>query len=219
MDVNITSSAHNLHHLRREYISNTLDESQLPRSPFALFSRWFKDIEKSDILDPSAASLSTVTAENMPSSRIILVKEFGPKGFVFYTNYDSNKGKDLAQNPNACLLFYWDTHHKQVRIHGTIQKVSPEQSNAYFKSRPKESQIAAIISSQSHVIPSRKPLTEAYLELEKSKEPLECPKNWGGYCLAPTLFEFWQGREYRLHDRIRYTQISKNHWTTERLAP
>ena len=218
MAENIISNAQNLHEIRREYVSDQLNNQDIPDNPLQLFDTWFQLIKESDILDPSAATLSTVSPSNKPTSRIILVKEVSENGYVFYTNYDSQKAKDLELNPNASLLFYWDSSHKQVRIEGQISKVPRAQSEAYFNSRPIESQRAGILSPQSQTITSREELLEDYQKLE-NQDTLSCPDNWGGYILKPERYEFWQGREFRLHDRITYTRTQKGNWKIERLAP
>ena len=171
-------------------------------------------------------TLATSTADGRPSARIVLLKEAGPNGFVFYTNYESRKGRELAANPNVALTFYWAELERQVRIEGTATKTSPEQSEAYFRVRPRKSRLGAIASNQSQILASRKIIEAAMAELESrygENDDIARPEHWGGYLVRPDVIEFWQGRRSRLHDRIRYTRqalpADPNGWRIERLAP
>lgn len=210
----------NLGSLRREYISHELDEKKIATDPFDQFFTWLSEAIDSKETDATAMVLSTVNEQNRPSSRIVLLKHFDNRGFDFFTNYNGKKSKHLEKNPYASLLFYWDTLERQVRIEGRIEKISNEESDAYFASRPEQSKIAAWASPQSTVIPNRKTLKDWYEEMEdimRTKE-VKRPPHWGGFRLVPDLFEFWQGRESRLHDRIEYVLNSQD-WKIRRLAP
>lgn len=207
----------NLHELRKNYEKHHLNESEINKNPFAQFAAWFSDAQSSNILEPNAMTLATATSDGKPSARIVLLKEVIKEGFVFYTNYLSRKGKEMAANPNAALLFFWDALERQVRIEGKIQKVAEEKSDEYFHSRPLESRIGAIVSAQSQVVESRKVLEELF-EQKKKERNLDRPKHWGGYVLMPHYFEFWQGRPNRIHDRIAYTK-NENGWLIHRLSP
>ncbi|XP_078447819.1 pyridoxin (pyrodoxamine) 5'-phosphate oxidase [Wolffia australiana] len=211
--------------MRQNYISPEFLEDQVVPDPMEQFSKWFNDAVAAQVREPNAMALSTVSKEGKPSSRIVLLKGFDANGFVLYTNYESRKGRELSENSNASLLFYWDPLNRQVRIEGKIQKVSTEESEAYFHSRPRGSQIGAIASRQSTVIAGRHVLGQAFSELqEKYPEGSVIPKPeyWGGYWLSPTRFEFWQGQPSRLHDRLQYSlseEEGKKLWQLERLAP
>jgi len=206
-----------LHELRKNYTKNHLSESDVKDNPTQQFIAWFEEAQKSSIREPNAMTLATATANGKPSARIVLLKEVDEKGFVFFTNYLSRKGSEITANPQAALLFFWDTLERQVRIEGTLEKIAESESENYFNSRPLESRIGAIISKQSCIVKSRE---ELELEFEKTKESSEIkrPKNWGGYILSPNYFEFWQGGENRIHDRIIYTKHQEN-WLIQRLAP
>lgn len=209
-----------IYSLRKDYETRSLDEETAKRNPFEQFELWLAEAiaEVSD--DPNAMTITTATREAKPSSRIVLLRGFDRKGFVFYTNYDSQKGSEIAENPQASILFFWAKLERQVRIDGFISKVSRRQSEEYFATRPRESQIGAWASLQSSVLSSRRELEEKIAALEKQFEGREvsCPENWGGYVLKPEAFEFWQGRKSRLHDRLRYTK-AKRGWKIERLSP
>lgn len=212
-----------IHHLRDDYAKDTLDMADVDASPFVQFAAWFQDAQNSDVREPNAMTLSTIAANGRPKGRIVLLKQMDEAGgFVFYTNYGSSKGRDLAANPAAALTFFWDALQRQVRIEGVVSKISRAESEAYFKTRPKGSQIGATASPQSTVMPSRKVLEDSFRHIEEMYagiEPLPCPDNWGGYRLVPDAIEFWQGRRSRLHDRIQYTLAPDGTWTRERLAP
>jgi pyridoxamine 5'-phosphate oxidase len=206
----------NLHDQRTSYNKSELSESIIQQDPFDQFMLWFKDVQATSIREANAMVLATATADGRPSARIVLLKEVNEQGFIFYTNYDSRKGKEIAENPQAQILFFWDDLERQIRIEGRLERVSAEVSDTYFYSRPIESQYGAIVSQQSVVIPSREYLEEKRKAL-KNTTPKR-PENWGGYILVPEYFEFWQGRPSRLHDRISY--ISENGaWKIERLSP
>lgn len=211
-----------LQNLRQNYTKHEFSETESLASPFKQFEAWFSEASKSGLIEPNAMSVSTATPEGKPSSRMVLLKGFSETdGFVFYTNYLSRKGSELAANPQASLLFWWPTLERQVRIEGIIGKTPEAVSDAYFKSRPTGSQLGAVASPQSKVIASREELEEHYKALEKEFPygDITRPENWGGYMLVPNYFEFWQGRASRLHDRIIYTQQSNGSWERSRLAP
>lgn len=203
---------------RNEYDKFDLPDDQLTKNPLDLFNNWLDEAIRLKAPEPTAMSLSTVNAQGMPSSRIVLLKGFDEKGVHFYTNYDSHKGQDLAQNPKACLLFFWPTLQRQIRIEGAVIKMSTEQSITYFNSRPLASRISSIASPQSQ------PISRVELErlsdvlAEKYGDHPPCPDFWGGYYLQPERIEFWQGRTCRLHDRYLY-QKQDNNWHIQRLAP
>ena len=201
-------------------ISKELSEDQLLSDPFMQFNIWFDEAKQFETFEPMAAILSTVGKENHPSSRTVLIKDVNETGFLFYTNYGSKKAKDLATNSNASLLFLWKELQRQVRIEGTTEKVGHEESEEYFHTRPRESQIGAWASAQSSVIPDRKSLDDRFEEYRKKfgENEIPLPDFWGGYVLIPNYFEFWQGRPNRLHDRICY-EFGNKDWKIFRLAP
>jgi pyridoxamine 5'-phosphate oxidase len=206
--------------IRRTYDSKPLREESMLENPLDQFAFWLDEVMETPILDPLAATLATVSSDGTPAARIILVKEVDTDGFIFYTNYGSQKADSLLENPKACLNFFWDIIHRQVRITGTIKKISREHSEKYFHSRPYESQIAAYISPQSKTVTTRTVLEEnfhkAHHHFQGKTVPI--PELWGGYKLIPTQFEFWQGLPSRLHDRIVY-DLSETKWTKKRIAP
>jgi pyridoxamine 5'-phosphate oxidase len=208
----------NLHNMRENYDSGTLDIHGVYPSAMQQFAFWFEAAGKAGIDEPNAMVLSTVDANNKPTSRVVLLKEFDASGFIFFTNYNSQKGKDLAHNPNACLNFWWSKLERQVRISGTIEKIAEKESDEYFYSRPIGSQAGAIISPQSSVIESRAWLEQRLIEVQLKGE-LKRPEHWGGYKLTATVVEFWQGRSNRLHDRLLYTKNENEQWEIQRLAP
>ena len=197
-----------------------LTENIVDKDPFTQFSLWFNELLKSNVIEPNAMILATASAEGVPSARTVLLKKFDETGFVFFTNYESHKAKDLAANPNAEILFMWLELERQVRIRGKVEKVSSDESEEYFHSRPTNSQIGAWASNQSSVIPGREFLEEKFKETaEKYKDgKIPLPSFWGGFRLIPDEFEFWQGRESRLHDRISYRRKG-NAWKIVRLSP
>lgn len=207
--------------LRRNYALQTLSEADVLHDPISQFAVWFEEALNSQLMEPNAMTLATADREGRPSARIVLLKGFDKQGFLFFTNYESRKGQELAENPQAALLFAWLELERQIRIEGAVEKVTPEESKIYFQSRPKGSQIGAWASPQSHVIEGREILERRVAELRveyEHEEKLPPPPFWGGYRLKPNRIEFWQGRESRLHDRICYTREKEN-WKIERLAP
>jgi pyridoxamine 5'-phosphate oxidase len=206
--------------LRREWSSRKLDESNVNSNPIGQFSEWMQEAIDADLLDVNAMTLATADKNGVPSARIVLLKSIDKKGLVFFTNYESNKAKDLAENPNASVVFFWKELERQVRVKGIVEKISKKESEEYFKSRPYESQISAWVSNQSSEVKNRKVLEEKFAELIKKypakKVPL--PDFWGGYRIIPDRFEFWQGRPNRLHDRIAYIK-EKGKWKIVRLSP
>jgi pyridoxamine 5'-phosphate oxidase len=210
----------NLAGLRQEYAASALNEKAMHAHPFEQFSNWFDLAAESGIAEPNAMTLATVDSHGMPHARVVLLKALDETGFVFYTNYHSEKAKQLAQNPQASILFFWIELQRQVRISGTVKKVTASESDEYFNIRPRASQLGALASPQSQVIPGREHLEQRFSLLEKqySEKPITRPKNWGGYRLTPIRIEFWQGRANRLHDRLVYEK-SGTHWVKKRLAP
>jgi pyridoxamine 5'-phosphate oxidase len=206
--------------LRHDFSRQTLDEKDVHQNPVTQFSKWFQEAMDAKANEPNAMVLSTVSTEGKPSSRIILLRNFDDNGFVFYTNYDSRKGEEIAKNPNAALLFFWPELERQVRIEGVLQKQTSEESDLYFNSRPRSSKLGAWTSAQSKVVANRKVLDEEFEKFARKypKENVPRPEHWGGYILKPLSIEFWQGRPSRLHDRLLYT-AGKENWKIERLAP
>lgn len=208
-----------LSNYRDKYLKGELIEKNLPKDPFDLFNNWFDDLEKyGNERENNAMSLSTVNEKNVPTTRVVLLKQFSKNGFIFYTNYNSRKGKHINNNPNVCISFYWPSMERQVIINGKVNEISKSESDKYFNSRPRSSQLGAIISNQSEIIPSRKFLEDKLSEFDSNNNNLIRPSNWGGYIIKPELFEFWQGRDSRLHDRIIFSK-SKTNWTQKRLSP
>ena len=206
--------------MRQDYTIGELLESSAPTEPWELFSSWFEIARKTKILEPNAMILSTVMQDGQPTSRVVLLKDFDQNGLVFFTNYLSQKGEQLAHNPRASILFWWEPLQRQIRVEGEVVKIDEEDSDAYFQSRPYGSRLGAWISEQSQTIVDRIALEKRQIEFEKKFEDGNVPRpdHWGGYRLAPNKFEFWQGRSNRLHDRLLY-QMKQDSWTRVRLAP
>ncbi len=196
-------------------------ESDVEKSPIAQFDIWFKAACETDIIHPNAFALSTSTKEGIPSSRMLLLKDFDEEGFVFYSNCESKKGGELTENNHSAICFWWGKLERQVRIQGTVTRVADQEADEYFHTRPRGSQIGAWASAQSTVIPDRKVLDLKYSEIEEKYKDMEIPRPpyWIGYRLSPLSIEFWQGRLNRLHDRLRYTKSGDGDWVIERLAP
>jgi pyridoxamine 5'-phosphate oxidase len=207
--------------IRKDYKLKTLLEKEVDANAIRQFDNWWKEALHSEIDEVNAATLATASADGIPSARIVLLKGYDEHGFVFFTNYESFKGMQLAENPRACLVFFWKELERQVRITGLVEKVPAEESDAYFNSRPEGSRIGAWVSPQSQVIENREWLEEREQKYSKdfASQPLTRPAHWGGYRVKPISIEFWQGRSNRLHDRIQYTLQGDNRWIIERLAP
>ena len=207
--------------IRKDYKQHSLNEADVAADPFTQFQQWWDQAIASEIDEVNAMTLATASNDGIPSARIVLLKGFSSKGFTFFTNYNSYKGKQLDENPKACLVFFWKELERQVRITGLIEKVSAAESDEYFNSRPQNSRIGAIASPQSEVIKDRSWLEERENELKQKFEqlPIQRPAHWGGYRVVPINFEFWQGRPGRLHDRIFYELQQDGGWTIQRLAP
>lgn len=211
-----------LSNYRKSYEKSQLIEQNLPEDPVVLFQAWFSEAEASAAADEvNAMTVSTIGTDGFPKSRILLLKRFGNDGFIFYTNYNSEKGRAIANNPNVCLSFFWPGLERQVIIKGIAEKTLEEVSDTYFESRPRGSRLGAAASPQSEVIPSREFIEERLSTLEKAFRDGQVtrPPHWGGYLVKPVEVEFWQGRANRLHDRIRYKLEGKSAWKFERLAP
>lgn len=210
-----------LGHLRVNYNKFELNEEDLNKDPFALFKEWFDIAHQDDeILEPNAMTLATVGNDLQPKIRIVLLKEYSKSGFTFFSNYNSSKGSDINQNPKASLLFFWESLHRQIRINGLVEKISRKETEDYFNSRPYESRLGAIASTQSEVLENRESLQKRFEDLRSMyPEDPPCPEHWGGYILIPNYFEFWQGRESRLHDRITYSIDNGGNWNIKRLYP
>jgi pyridoxamine 5'-phosphate oxidase len=204
---------------RKDYSVNFINFSELPENPYELFNNWYNSACNSSKIDEAyAMNLSTIGNDGFPRTRIVLLREFNQNGFIFYTNYNSEKGKSIAENPNVCLSFFWDKLEQQIIIKGTAEKISPEKSDDYFYKRPEGSQIGAIVSPQSSVIGFEEDLDEKAKSLKEELKEIKRPENWGGYIVKPVEFEFWQGRPSRLHHRLRY-RLRNGIWLKERLAP
>jgi pyridoxamine 5'-phosphate oxidase len=206
--------------LRGMYARESLDEKSVAGDPIAQFSRWFREALDTGCAEPTAMALATADVDGRPAARIVLLKGFDERGFTFYSNYESRKGHELAQNPRAALLFHWVALERQVRVEGSVDKVSSEESDAYYASRPLGSRVGAWASPQSSVLTDREELEATLADFaEKYGDNPPRPPHWGGYRLAPDLLEFWQGRPSRLHDRVRYRRNDRGQWTIDRLAP
>lgn len=207
--------------IREEYKKSALRRSDMLADPIAQFDIWFDDAVKHNSYMANAMTLATASADGRPCARTVLLKDFDAHGFVFFTNYLSRKGRELEENPQCTLLFWWADLERQVRIEGTAEKVSADESRAYFESRPRGAQLSAAVSPQSEIVEHRHVLENRVAAFEKSfaKKNVPRPEHWGGYRVAPNLIEFWQGRENRLHDRICYQKCSEKEWVLRRLAP
>ena len=207
---------------RKSYEKSELIEGNVSDNPMQLFQTWFYETEQSDSVDePNAMTVSTMGLDGYPKSRVVLLKKYTYEGFIFYTNYNSEKGKAIAKNPQVCISFFWPGLERQIIIKGNAEKIAENLSDGYFESRPDGSKLGAIVSDQSSVIASREVLEEKLklLEREYREKEIQRPKNWGGYIVKPISIEFWQGRPNRLHDRIRYSLQKNFDWKIERLAP
>ena len=207
--------------LRQNYRLELLIKQNIPENPLTLFQQWFDDALTADFVEPSAMNLATVNHDGDVSSRMVLLKAFDDQGFVFFTNYNSQKAQDINDTKQAALNIWWDKLYRQVRITGRVEKVTRGESIEYFRSRPLGSQLGAIASQQSQVIENYAVLENEFKRLEQKfiNQEIPCPDHWGGYRVIPELIEFWQGRPNRLHDRFRYTLFSENGWKIERLSP
>ncbi len=207
--------------IRKEYMMQTLLEADLESDPILQFTKWWNDAVKSEIDEINAMTLATSSLTGLPAARIVLLKDYSEEGFVFFSNYESHKGKELRENPKACLVFFWAALERQVRITGSVEKISAADSDKYFSSRPRGSQVGAWASPQSHSIASREIIEErsAQYQQQFGDTVIPRPAFWGGYIVKPTVIEFWQGRPNRLHDRLQYTLEEKGGWRMERLAP
>ncbi|WP_127136999.1 pyridoxamine 5'-phosphate oxidase [Flagellimonas oceanensis] len=207
---------------RKSYEKSELTEASVKENPMEQFQKWFHEVEASDGVDePNAMTVSTLGLDGFPKSRVVLMKKFTFEGFIFYTNYQSEKGKAIEANPSVCLSFFWPNMERQVIIKGTAEKIAENLSDGYFESRPHGSQLGAVVSEQSEVVPSREHLEVKLKELEQKYEGKEVPRpeHWGGYLVRPVSIEFWQGRPNRLHDRLRFSLQEDYDWKIERLAP
>ncbi|BAU07494.1 pyridoxamine 5'-phosphate oxidase [Fischerella thermalis CCMEE 5330] len=211
----------NLADLRKDYTLQDLNETDVAPNPFIQFQKWFDEALTAQLLEPNAMTVATATTDGKPSARMVLLKDFDERGFVFFTNYNSHKGQELAENPQAALVFWWAELERQVRICGHVEKVSENDSDKYFQSRPFNSRLGAWASNQSEVIESRIILEQRLQELKAKYENQDVPRppHWGGLRVIPTEIEFWQGRSSRLHDRILYTRLDDGDWKIQRLSP
>jgi len=206
---------------RNDYDSEAINEKDLSDNPISQFEKWFNEALEKNVTEPNAMHLSTATPDGKPSGRFVLLKGFDERGFVFFTSYDSRKGRELKSNSYAALTFLWLDLFRQVRVEGTVLQISAEESDNYFQSRPRDSQVGAVASSQSSILNSREELEKKVKEIEEkfNGKPIPRPANWGGFRLSPVRIEFWQGKANRLHDRIVYQLEEDSSWTTSRLSP
>lgn len=211
----------NIADIRKDYQLQTLVETDIATNPIEQFNKWWDEAVNSELDEVNAMTLATASASGMPSARIVLLKSFSAEGFIFFTNYNSHKGKELEENPFACLVFFWKELERQIRITGSIEKVDGAESDEYFNSRPVGSRIGAWASPQSSVIPSRETIESNLVKYQQKFAGGEItrPPHWGGFIVKPTIIEFWQGRPNRLHDRIQYSKLEDGKWKIERLAP
>jgi pyridoxamine 5'-phosphate oxidase len=207
--------------LRKDYASRELRQDHVHPSPFYQFKKWMQDTINSNLPEANAMTLATASKDCRPTARIVLLRSFNESGFSFFTNYHSRKGQELISNPQAALNFFWSEIERQVRIEGTIKKLSEKESDEYFKTRPRESQLGAWASEQSKTLQDREELESQVIEFTEKFKDIAVPRppHWGGFCLKPDYFEFWQGRANRLHDRIAYQLEDNGNWTIKRLAP
>ena len=206
---------------RKDYSLAGLLEKDLARDPFRQFEKWFQEAEGAKVIEPNAMTVATATKDGRPSARTALLKGVDGRGFVFFTNYESRKGRELATNPHATLVFPWLALERQVIVEGTVTKASREESEAYFHSRPHASQLGAWVSQQSSIVANRAVLEDGYKAVERkyAGQTVPIPPHWGGFRLSPERVEFWQGRRSRLHDRLRYVREKDGSWSVERLSP
>lgn len=212
---------HDISDIRRDYSQQSLLENEVDPNPINQFTKWWQEVLHAKIDEANAMTLATASSNGMPSARIVLLKDFNHEGFVFFTNYNSFKGQQIAENPKACLVFFWKELERQVRITGLVKKINTEESDAYFNSRPEASRLGALASPQSQVIKDRNWLDDHFKKLlnQFQNAVIQRPENWGGYIVNPVIIEFWQGRPSRLHDRLQYTLVENGDWKLERLAP
>ncbi len=210
-----------LFNIRHEFANEEFDESKASKNPFEEFGYWMDEALKAEVSEPNAVTLATCSSDGKPTARVVLLRGFDEKGFVFFTNYNSRKGDEIDANPNVCLNFFWTEIGRQVRIQGVASKIPSADSEEYFNSRPRESQIGAWASYQSEELESAQELKEKVAEIEKRYEGRDVPRpeHWGGYCVSPDYIEFWQGRMSRLHDRLVYSRDDSGIWTLGRLSP
>lgn len=211
-----------LSNYRKSYEKGALLKSNVPENPMELFQKWFYEVDNSNTIDEAnAMTLSTIGLDGFPKSRVVLLKKYTYEGFIFYTNYNSEKGKAIEQNPNVCLSFFWNVAERQIIIKGKAERIAENLSDGYFESRPRGSQLGAIVSNQSEIIQDRTVLENKLKQLENNLEGKDIPrpKYWGGFIVKPIEIEFWQGRANRLHDRIRYRLQEDYNWKIDRLAP
>ncbi|HXG12558.1 MAG TPA: pyridoxamine 5'-phosphate oxidase [Gemmataceae bacterium] len=207
--------------LSKAPVPRSLHEADMDPDPLRHFRVWLDQARAFGLPQPDAMTLATATPDGRPAARVVLLRGFDERGFVFFTNYESRKGQELAANPRACLVFYWAELERQVRIEGHVERVTPRESDEYFATRPRDSRLSAWASPQSQVIPSREVLERRMAELQAAYEGSDVPRppHWGGYRVVPTSIEFWQGRASRLHDRLRYVRLDAGGWLLQRLAP
>lgn len=209
-----------LHQMRQEYAAGSLNETNMPHNPMEVFNVWLDFAINSGLTEPNAMTVATATADGKPSARVVLLKEVNDNGFVFFTNYMSRKGRELIVNPEVAIVFDWHNLERQVRVEGRAEKLSSEESEAYFNERPEDAKIGAWASPQSKIVKDREELEKHLEEIEEQFEdmPVHRPSHWGGYLIRPSVIEFWQGRPSRMHDRIVYYK-TEDGWTMHRLAP
>jgi pyridoxamine 5'-phosphate oxidase len=214
-------TAEEIARLRKDYSLHSLNEEEVASSPIGQFERWWNDAEQSQIIEMNAMTLATTGDDNFADARTVLLKGFDARGFVFFTNYNSTKSRELSFNPACCLLFHWKELERQVRIKGIAGKIAPQENDDYFNTRPEGSQVGAWSSPQSEVVESKRWLEETFKQYAEKfkKEKLHRPPHWGGFRVKPIKIEFWQGRPNRMHDRILYSETTPGNWKIERLAP